>query len=191
MTKCAAFAALLFAVPVFAQEAALAADPSQTQVEFTLGDVVHTVHGHFNLKRGGLRLDSATGKLSGELVIDATSGDSGSTARDRRMHKDVLESARYSEVVFRPDRFAGRLAPEGISQVQVHGMFTIHGAAHEITVPAQVEASGSQYRVTARFSVPYTKWGMKNPSMLFLRVGDKVELTVNTVLRPVAQVTER
>ena len=57
----------------------------------------------FKLKHGALQLDPA-GKISGEIVVDATSGDSGSGMRDRKMHKEVLESERYPEISFRPDR---------------------------------------------------------------------------------------
>ncbi len=156
-------------------------DPARTKVEFTLADVLHTVHGTFQLTRGTLRFDPATGAVSGELVVDARSGDSGSKARDKRMHANILESEKYPQIAFRPDRIEGKLAPEGKSQVQLHGMFSIHGAEHEVSVPAVVDAAGSQYNVTAAFAVPYVKWGMKNPSNLILRVGDTVEISVRTI----------
>jgi polyisoprenoid-binding protein YceI len=156
-------------------------DPAQTKVEFTLGDMLHTVHGTFQLIGGSLQLDSASGKASGELIVDARSGDSGSKARDKRMHANILESEKYPRITFRPDRMEGKLAPEGKSQVQLHGTFVIHGAEHEITVPATVETSAGAYNVTATFAVPYVKWGMKNPSTLILRVSDTVEITVHTL----------
>jgi polyisoprenoid-binding protein YceI len=175
--------ALLAASSIPAQETVLQIDPSRTKVEFTLADVLHTVHGTFLLKRGDIRFDVATGKATGELVVDATSGDSGSGARDRNMHKNVLESARYPDIVFRPDRVEGKVVPQGTSHVGLHGMFSIHGAEHEITLPAVVEADGGRYTAAIAFSVPYVQWGMKNPSTLFLRVSDKVEITIHTVAR--------
>src|SRR5215472_9883492 len=106
-------AMLLAAATIPGQETAVQADPAQTKVEFTLPSLMHTVHGAFQLKRGDLRFDPAGGKASGELVVDATSGESGSEARDKRMHKSILESARYPEIVFRPDRVNGKVAPAG------------------------------------------------------------------------------
>ena len=129
---------LTFGTVATAQSSEFQLDPARTTVQFTLGDVLHTVHGKFKLKRGALHLGPA-GKVSGEIVVDATSGDSGSTIRDRKMHKEILESARYPEIAFRPDRIDGSVAPQGKSSVTVHGMFNIHGADREITVPAQVE----------------------------------------------------
>ncbi len=67
--------------------------------------------------------------------------------RDRRMHQNMLESARYPEIVFRPDRVEGRVAPQGTSQVSLHGMFAIHGAEHEITMPV---AGGRRRRAVHR-----------------------------------------
>jgi polyisoprenoid-binding protein YceI len=165
------------------RETVLQIDPALTKVGFTLSDVLHTVHGSFALKRGTIRFDPLTGKASGELVVDAASGSSGSPARDRRMTANILESNRYPEITFRPDRVEGQVAAEGISNIGMHGIFAIHGAEHEITLPLQVDASGGKYTASGRFSVPYVKWGMKNPSTLFLRVADKVEIEVETVVR--------
>jgi polyisoprenoid-binding protein YceI len=160
---------------------ALELDPAQTEVEFKLGATLHTVEGAFALKRDHIGFDPDTGKASGELVVDATSGQSGNDSRDRNMHKSVLESDRYPEILFRPDRVAGKVAPQGRSQVQVHGTFTIHGADHEMTVPVDVEIADGRYTAAGHFPIPYVKWGMKNPSTFLLRASDKVDLTVQAV----------
>ena len=172
-----------FTLPLSAADS-LVADRAQTKVEFMLPSLLHTVHGEFRLKRGALVFDAASGKLSGELVIDATSGDSGNASRDKRMHAAILESAKYPEIVFRPDRLEGKVVNPGKSTVQLHGMFSLHGADHEMLVPATVDAAGGTYAVTATFEIPYVKWGLKNPSTLLLRVSDKVEIRIQTRLGP-------
>ena len=168
--------ALILASTASAQELVLQCDPAQSAADFMLGDVLHSVKGSFALKRGEIRFDPASGKIGGEILFDATSGHSGNQSRDRKMHKEVLESARFGEIGFRPDGVEGRVAATGTSTVQVHGMFRIHGAEHAITVPAEVNLSADHWTVTTHFPVPYAKWGMKNPSVLFLRVGDSVEI---------------
>jgi polyisoprenoid-binding protein YceI len=159
-------------------------DPAQTRVEFTLGSTLHTIHGTFHLTRGDLRFDPATGQASGELTVDAGSGESGSGARDKRMNHSILESPQFPEIVFRPDRVEGTVVPQGKSQVQLHGTFLLHGQTHEMAFPLTVEAHEGQYTATATFSIPYVKWGLKNPSTLFLRVNDTVDITVHTVAHP-------
>lgn len=173
-----AIAAWLLALPALAGDAVLDFDPAQTQVNFTLSDVLHTVRGSFRLKKGEIRFDPATGTAAGELVVDATSGDSGSHARDSRMHKNILESGKYPEIVFTPDHVDGRVSLDGDSEVRVHGMFSIHGGTHELVLPVTVHSAGGAMKVKAAFRVPYVKWGMKNPSTLFLRVGDEVQIEI-------------
>src|SRR5205823_6479896 len=108
----------------------------------------------------------------------AASGDSGNASRDSRMHKSILESQKYPRIVFRPDHIDGQLPAQGSATVQVHGMFSIHGTDHEITVPVEMRIGPDQQAVTMHFTIPYIQWGMKNPSTLFLRVNDKVEIEI-------------
>ncbi len=159
-----------------AEDFALRLDPQHTTINFTLGDVLHTVRGTFQAKSSALHLDPASKKITGEIIVDAKSGQSGSGMRDRKMHREVLESERYPDIAFRPDRFEGTLAPQGKSSVKVHGVFSIHGAEHELTVPAEVEMFPDHWTATLRFAVPYAAWGMKNPSTLFLKVSESVDI---------------
>ena len=161
------------------REAVLEFLPARTTIEFTLGASFHTVHGAFNLKHGAVQFNPASGAISGEIVVDATSGHSGSDARDGRMHREILESARYPEITFRPDRIEGKVEPQGTSTIQVHGMFGIHGAEHQITLPVQVEMTQDQWTASSRFTVPYVEWGIKNPSNFMLRVSRTVEIEVH------------
>jgi polyisoprenoid-binding protein YceI len=163
-----------------AQGVAFQLDPQHTTINFTLSDALHTVHGTFRLKQGSLRLDAASGKVAGEIVVDAKSGESGSGMRDHKMHREILESDRYPEIVFRPDRIDGSVALQGKSSVRVHGIFAIHGSDHELTVPAEVEVFPDHWTATLHFVVPYASWGMKNPSTLFLRVGESVDIDLTT-----------
>ncbi len=175
------------AVAAAEQGVAFQLDPQRTTVTFTLGDALHTVRGNFRLKQGSLSLDPASGKLTGEIVVDAKSGESGSGMRDRKMHREVLESERYPEIAFHPDRVEGTVLLLGKSSVEVRGTFKIHGSDHELTVPAEVEMFPDHWTATLHFAVPYAKWGMKNPSNLFLKVGESVDIdltTAGTVTRP-------
>jgi polyisoprenoid-binding protein YceI len=143
-TLALALFALSLTSTAVAQEAVLELDPAQTQVGFTLGDVLHTVHGTFKLKRGTVRFDPATGHAGGLVVVDATSGDSSSHARDHKMNKDILESAQYPEITFTPQHL-----------------------------------EGEQLTADTHFTIPYVSWGLKNPSTLFLRVNDTVDITIH------------
>ena len=152
--------------------------PAQTKIDFTLGDILHTVHGSFSLKRGDVEYDLASKSVRGQLVVDSTTGQSGNRTRDRKMHREILESERYPEIIFRPDKVEGLVARAGTSTVQVHGIFTIHGTDHEFTMPVRVEMLPDHWTANAHFTVPYVKWGLKNPSTFLLRVSESVEIDV-------------
>jgi polyisoprenoid-binding protein YceI len=175
--------ALAFVVSAGAAEYQLHLTPENTQVNWTLGDVLHTVHGTFKLRRGDIVFDPETGKARGEVVVDAASGESGSSGRDGRMHKNVLESAKYPEASFVPDRLDGKVDLAGTSNPKLHGTFTIHGAAHEIIVPVRVTATSDTIDVTLDFAVPYVAWGMKDPSTFVLRVSKEVRIEMHAAGR--------
>lgn len=152
---------LLLAVSLFTL------DPAKTEITWSLGAALHTVHGTFRIK--------SAAPQSGQIVIDATSGQSGNTSRDAKMHKTVLESAKYPEIVFTPKRIDGPIAPTGSSEIKLIGDIQIHGATHQITIPARVEDAR---RFTATFTIPYVAWGMKSPSTFLLKVDDKVGIAI-------------
>src|SRR5882672_11766934 len=162
-----------------ASEIVLGIDPAKSQVYWTLGSTVHTVHGSFAFKKGNLRLDTSTGKASGEIIVDAASGNSGNDSRDRKRHKEVLESARYAEVIFRPDRVEGEIPPQRAFTVNVHGLLVLHGSEHQLTVPVQAELAGDHWTGSAKFNVPFIDWGLKNPSSFLLKVNHAVEIDLD------------
>jgi polyisoprenoid-binding protein YceI len=172
---------VLFAL--FAQPAVYNFTPAQTTVEYSVGSTLHTVHGTFALKRGTLRIDLASGRSEGELVVDASSGASGSEGRDHKMTHEILETDKYPEIVFQPDRMEGKLELQGKSQVKLHGVLAIHGKQHEVIAAVDAQAVAGGYDATAAFDVPYVDWGMKNPSTFILRVNKVVTVTVHTMVK--------
>lgn len=174
---------VLAAAAAFAETRTFDLDPAQTTVAFTLGDVLHTVHGSFHLKRGSIQFDDSTGRAGGELVVDALSGDSGNKSRDKKMHKENLESSKYTEIVFTPQHIKGSVTADGASQVDVDGLLALHGQSHPITLTIHVQLQGGAGAAETTFPVPYEKWGVKNPSTFLLHVSDKVEISVRAVGR--------
>lgn len=158
-------------------------DPSTTRIGFTLGDVLHTVHGTFKLKSGTIHFNPASGTASGLVVVDATSGDSGSKGRDNKMHKEILESGKYPEATFTPDRVSGPFNAEGASTLQVSGIFRLHGTDHPVTLSFPVQVNGNSIALSTHMVIPYVRWGLKNPSTFILRVSDKLDLDINATGR--------
>ena len=169
----------LFAAPTLPQQQAtqaavseivLTLDPAQSAVHWTVDSTLHAVHGTFAVKSGTVHFDPETGKAGGEIVVSAGSGESGNGSRDARMHKEILETAKYPDLHFRPRQVEGKVGQSGASDVKISGVFSIHGADHDLTALVHAELMGDRWRGTSKFEVPYVKWGIKNPSNFLLRV---------------------
>ena len=163
------------------QQRTFTLEPAQTKINFTVDSTLHTVHGDFQLKRGSIQFDNATGAASGELVVDSASAESGNDGRDKKMHKDVLESPKYSDIVFTPQHVKGTVANEGKSTVEVEGILTMHGKSKPVTMPLEIELQNGSGSADGSFSVKYQDWGMKNPSTFILRVNDTVHIHVHAI----------
>ena len=154
-------------------------DPAQTEIHWKLSGL-HSVHGSFKLKSGEFLFNPKTGLAEGEILVDATTGESGNAARDKRMQDEVLESNRYPAIFYHPTEIKGPFKTgEGTQDLTGEGTFNIHGADHPMQLPLKVQISADTVTATTRFTVPYVEWGMKNPSRFLLRVGKQVEIEVS------------
>ena len=160
-------------------------DSAATKIDFTLAATMHTVHGVLRLKSGHIRIDTATGKATGVIVVDATSADTDNTSRDKKMHGEILESAKFSEITFTPSLAKGALsdvlARQHPGQIEVAGVFRLHGLDHAATLTFSVQPSANgRVDASTTFPVPYAQWGLKNPSTFLLHVADTVNVDVDT-----------
>ena len=172
--------------PLLHAQQKIAFDPAHSEIHFTLGGNMHTVHGAFALQPSQIEFSPTTGKSSGTISVDASSGASGNSSRDRRMTSDVLKAPSYKTITFTPASYTGAFNPTGDSTLTVHGTLTLVGSAHPIDVPMKVHAEASNIQATGSFTIPYTQWGLKDPSTFVFRVDKEVriDLDLHGSLRP-------
>jgi polyisoprenoid-binding protein YceI len=169
-----------------AQQKTFTLDPARSTVDFTLNGNFHTVHGSFRFKGGAITFDP-NGAASGQLVVDAATGESGNDSRDHKMKHEILETDRYPDVVLTVEKIEGAISAAGVSTVRMHGTFLLHGQKHPVDIPAEINVSGEQARATGELVVPYVDWGLKNPSTFIFRVSKEVSLHITAVGRLAAQ----
>jgi polyisoprenoid-binding protein YceI len=170
----------LWAANLTAQQQTLELDPAKTQIHYVLGATAHTVHGIFQMKSGVINFDPATGIASGAIIVDAASGNSGTDGRDTKMDKEVLQTEQYHDIVFYPKKVIGSVPGQGASQIQVQGVFRLHGSDHDLTMAIPVQVNGKEVTANTQFTVPYVEWGMKDPSTFVLRVAKEVKIEIDT-----------
>jgi polyisoprenoid-binding protein YceI len=161
-----------------ADQRTLTLDPAATEVRFTLGATLHTVHGSAPLARGVVAFDPDGGAASGEIVVDAHLADTGNEKRDRDMHQKVLLSPRFPSVVLRPTRVEGRVPGSGTATITVHGTIELTGRPHEIVFPVEITVTGDAVAIRAEFALPYVEWGLADPGKFLLSVDKHVTVTV-------------
>jgi polyisoprenoid-binding protein YceI len=97
------------------------------------------------------------------------------------MTNEVLNAPQFADVSFVPKSYQGTIAASGDSTIQVTGIFTLHGTPHELTVPVQLHVDGAKCAAKAHLSIPFVKWGLKDPSVFMLKVEKNVEVDLTLV----------
>lgn len=164
-----------------AQHQTFTVAPDASQVAFALGGSGHHVNGTFHVQSGLIDFDLSAKTISGSVVVAAGSGNSSDSSRDKKMNSDILDVAHFAEISFVPKSYQGTIASTGDSIIQVTGVFTLHGSAHDLTVPMQIHIDGTSLTAKGSFTVPYVQWGLKDPSVFILKVAKEVGIDLTLV----------
>jgi polyisoprenoid-binding protein YceI len=117
---------------------------------------VFKVKGTFKAIEGGLTV-SEDGAVSGSLVLDAASVDTGTAKRDIHLRTaDFFEVATYPTIVFS----VTSARPTAPGQVELTGTLTIHGQTKPLNLVAHVEASATDAMVSAATDIDRSGWGL-------------------------------
>ncbi|MGA5704614.1 YceI family protein [Peterkaempfera bronchialis] len=132
-------------------------DPDRTSITFhTKAMWVLPVKGTFRALEGAGEV-GADGSLSGTLVIDAASIDTGNKKRDDHLRNaDFLEVTAHPAITFTA---TGAVAtPAG--KVEVTGELTVHGRTKPLTLLAEVSATGDSATVSTEVEIDRSLWGL-------------------------------
>jgi polyisoprenoid-binding protein YceI len=164
-------------------------DPANTAIHWTLNTTVHTVHGTFKLKSGYIRIDPTTGDASGQIVIDAATGESGDSARDSRMHGVILESPKYPTITFRPTHVEGKIDLTAPGSLTVNGILNLHGQDHPMQIAVNLHPRDRVIASQSHFTIPFVAWGLKDPSTFIFRTEKTVTLDIDATTVPTTDTT--
>lgn len=121
-----------------------------------------------------------------QVVVRAgvDSFDSGNGNRDAHM-REVTEAARYPLVQVKAVG-AGVAAPASYPaaiELVLRGELTFHGRSRPLEVPAKVQfLSADRVTVEASFPVSLEAYGVERPSLLFVKVNDRIDLAAKLTL---------
>jgi len=104
---------------------------------------------------------------------------------ERTMRNDVLETARFPEVVFEASNPSLSKGGEALYWANLTGTLTLHGVTQPQQVTAQVTVSGDQLRASGEFNVRQSGYGIKPVSVAggTMKIKDDVKVTFDFVAR--------
>jgi polyisoprenoid-binding protein YceI len=104
---------------------------------------------------------------------------------ERTMNQEVLESARYPDIVFDTSSVSASKAGDGQYWVNLVGNLTLHGVTNSQALAAQVVLLGDTLRAFGEFSLRQTAYGIKLVSVAggTLKLKDEVKFSFDIVAR--------
>ena len=102
---------------------------------------------------------------------------------ERGMREDVLEIARYPEIVFMSTKVSASRTAEGRYQARISGNLSLHGVTREHTINAQALANESSLRAQGEFSLRQTDYNIKLVSAVggTLKMKDELKLSFDII----------
>jgi len=104
---------------------------------------------------------------------------------ETQLHADVLESAKYPEIVFKSTQVTYTKSPEHVYDTKIEGDLTLHGVTRKIIVPTRITEDGANLRASGKFEIqrPDYKIETKSAGGGTVKVGKTLEVTFNIVLK--------
>ena len=122
---------------------------------------------------------------SGSLAVTDNVSDKDRREIERTMSQEVLETAKYPEIVFDSSNVAASKAGEGQYWVNLVGNLSLHGVTNAQPVAAQVALLGDTLRAYGEFALRQTTFGIKPVTVAggTLKVKDELKCTFDILAR--------
>ena len=104
---------------------------------------------------------------------------------ERTMHEDVLQSAKYPEIVYETTRASLNELSEGRWQVNLVGNLTLRGITRGQNIAMQVSKTADMLRAGGEFTLLQSSYGIKPVSVAggTLKLKDELKFTFDIVAR--------
>lgn len=125
--------------------------------------VPNTIDGTSGKVTGSISVDGA---VSGRVIIDAASFDSGIGKRDDHI-REILETGKFPTIEFAlvsVEPLAQDDPSSYIGSKTVRGTLTVRGITKEVSFPATVKAEGESFLIDGAVEVKYTDFGIEPPT---------------------------
>ena len=150
-------------------------------VEFKSEVPSHTFTGESDKVIGKISLADSTI----DFYVDLATLKTGISLRDQDMYETLnIEEHPFAEFFGKLD---SSVNPDTSVQQRVvaDGEFSIHGVAREVRIPGYLRFEDGNLNLTANWVIKLSDYNIEPPGILFYRVDEKQEITLQTELKPV------
>jgi len=152
---------------------------SHSKVTYTLVHKAHTVVGVAKKDiEGKVKISKGAAQLM--VRVPVANFDSENSNRDTHM-KEAVEASKHPNVELKA--VAEGVTPGTNGKAVLKGKLTFHGITHDVEVPIDIVWSGAKSaKVTGKFSISLDAYKVERPSLLFVKVEDKLDLAIDFLI---------
>ena len=123
---------------------------------------------------------------SGSLAVTDKVSASDRQKIEGTMRGEVLETAKYPDIVFKSTGVSASKTGDGKYQTRIAGELTLHGVTRPLTIPAQLEFESSALRASGGFSLKQSSFEIRPVSVAggTVKVKDELKFTFDIVAKP-------
>ncbi len=136
----------------------------------TLEDITATT------KKGKSVIDTSNGNIA--FAIPIKSFEFSKSLMQEHFNEKYMETEKFPKA-----SFSGSIERweygKSMEEATAKGKLTIHGVTKEITTKGTVNFSKKKLIITAKFNIKLIDYGVEVPSLMFQKIAEVVEVTVN------------
>ena len=153
-------------------------DPARSTITYAMSHPAHDWNGTSRAVVGTLAIGGDGVVTGGRVAAPVTSFDSGNRNRDANM-VEATEAYVHRNVTFELGRLTPLERPTPTANATAEGALTFHGVRRAVRLPVRVDRTTDGLRVRGQFDVTLTEFEVEPPSLLGLRVRDRIGLTLD------------
>lgn len=169
------------AAPLPLDTVTLAVDKKESSLVYHLIHKLHRVDGKSKAVDGRARITGGSAQVM--IRVPVESFDSENTNRDQHM-KEAVEAEKYPNVELRAivEGFAMPTTFPTTIDKTVKAQVVFHGITQTLDVPIKIVVeAANRVRATASFSLSLDSFKVERPSLMFVKVNDKLDMDATLV----------
>lgn len=149
--------------------------------------VTSAIDGYVLLGPGGLDPNADLESSQFYFEVDLATIHTGIKRRDRHMRENYLETAKFPYASYEGKLSGTEADDDGSFHLDLEGTFSVHGEEREKEVKCVARGGEARYRIRCRFEVSLVEHDIDVPSLMFLKIGEVIDLRVDFYVKRVQQ----